>query len=249
MCRTSSHARKRRASSRRACRALSRKPRPLRTAAIRRCHEPQVPPPCVDKPRDSVRESPVHRDEDGQRGADDRERAVQSPAPRNDVRPPSWPAAACRPAAECRAARRAGAGSRPPARSAAASGHGIATSISHGTTNGAASDDESDAAERATVTVFTRAWRDASADQAADAGAEQQREERDRERIHRMAEQQHELLEQRDLEQHEARTERAEVGEPRRPARARPVGADEQRPDDEDEDQSSRRCRTASAAR
>ena len=55
-----------------------------------------------------------------------------------------------------------------------------------------------------------------------------------------MPEQQHELLEQGDLQQHEAGAEGAEVREPYRPSRARPVGPDEQRSDDEDQDQGSR---------
>ncbi len=45
------------------------------------------------------------------------------------------------------------------------------------------------------------------------------------------------MLEQRHLQQHEAGTERAEVGEPCRPSRTWPVGADDQRSDDEDEDE------------
>ena len=56
----------------------------------------------------------------------------------------------------------------------------------------------------------------------AEAGAEQQREERDRQRIHRVAEQQHEPLQHRHLDQHEAGAERAEVREPRQPPRGRP---------------------------
>ena len=52
-----------------------------------------------------------------------------------------------------------------------------------------------------------------------------------------MAEQQHEPLQQRDLEQHEAGAQRAEVGEPRAPARPRPISADEQRSDHEHDDQ------------
>ena len=47
---------------------------------------------------------------------------------------------------------------------------------------------------------------------AAQAGAEQQREERHRERVHRVAEQQHEALQQRDLDQHERAAEAREVG-------------------------------------
>ena len=55
----------------------------------------------------------------------------------------------------------------------------------------------------------------------ADAGAEQQREQRHRQRIDGVAEQQHEPLQDRHLDQHEARAERAEIQQPREPPRAR----------------------------
>ena len=65
--------------------------------------------------------------------------------------------------------------------------------------------------------------REPAAQRRAEPGAEQQREERDGQRIDRMAEQQHEPLQHRDLDQHEAGAERAEVGQPRQPAAARPA--------------------------
>ena len=95
------------------------------------------------------------------------------------------------------------------------------------------------------------------------AGAEQQREQRDGQRVDRMAEQQHEPLQHRHLDQHEAGAERAEVHQPREPsARARwPRPANDQRSDDEQHDKrrsempssvmqrARARCRTASFGR
>ena len=57
-----------------------------------------------------------------------------------------------------------------------------------------------------------------AAQRGADAGAQQQREQRHRQRVHRVAEQQHEPLQHRHLDQHEAGAERAEVDEPRQPS-------------------------------
>ena len=52
-----------------------------------------------------------------------------------------------------------------------------------------------------------------------------------------MSEQQDESLQQRDLEQHESRTERPEVREPPGPTTTRPLAANEQRTDDEQQNE------------
>src|SRR5215510_9014737 len=52
-----------------------------------------------------------------------------------------------------------------------------------------------------------------------------------------MSQQQNELLEERDLEEHEAGPERTEIREPRRPSSSGLPGDEQQRPDDEEEHQ------------
>ena len=70
---------------------------------------------------------------------------------------------------------------------------------------------------------------DAAADEAADAGAEQHGKQRDGQRVDRMAEQQHEPLQQRHLDEHEAGAQHAEVSEPARPVAAAQLAARQQR--------------------
>ena len=82
---------------------------------------------------------------------------------------------------------------------------------------------------------------DPPAQHAAEAGAEQQREQRHRQRVDRMAEQQHEALQQRDLDQHERAAEAGEVGERSKPAGAeRSAGGHRERAEDEQHDQERR---------
>ena len=151
-----------------------------------------------------------------------RERAVDAPGPGHHLRRPRAAAAACRPASECRAATPIGTSIATaigdPRR---ARENGIAQ-----LTSGVGDDDDHepiaaiDDDARSPPIARSVASSKPAAPRRAEAGAEQQREQRHRQRVDRVAEQQHEPLQHRHLDQHEAGAERAEIDAATRASRA-----------------------------